>query len=186
MGNSSVPCQRTDTHQTQASGTSKANQPHMFIEHFLGTKSVLRLSLCVQSTGLSCSEAPQSASYRAHSNTKSHSTQHKGACFESVALENNMCGPAVNTNQSGCGLLHSTINGLHFPFSSTFYFNVFSSAFGSYCRSFLWDKKRGGLDGRDKNEFMPTIRRMHEIGTRLFMPPSPQGVTNAFDLLPSQ
>lgn len=66
---------RTDTHQTQASGTSKANQPYMFIEHFLGSNSVLRLSLCVQSTWLSCSEAQQSASYRAHSNTKSHSTQ---------------------------------------------------------------------------------------------------------------
>lgn len=127
VGNSSVPCQRTDTHQTQASGTSKANQAHMFIEHFLGTNSVLRLSLCVQSTGLSCSEAQQSASYRAHSNTKSHSTQQTKVLALSLWLLKTACVAQLLAQTKALVVYCAPISGLHFPFSSTFYFNVFSS-----------------------------------------------------------
>lgn len=76
-----------------------------------------------------------------------------------MALENNICGPAVNPNQSSWGLLHTTISELHFPFSSPFYINVFSYAFGSYCRAFLWDKK--------KKDWMVEIRMRERMNLEL-------------------
>lgn len=102
----------------------------------------------------------------------------------------NRCGSSVNTKRDGCGLLHTTIPGVLFSFSSSFYCTELSSIFGSYYRSFYGaKKKKREIDGLENNDFMNTVMEILEIGTRLLISQviaSQIWVTNAYKLLPSQ